>query len=1162
MSTDPRLPALDFATLRQEGVRLLERLASPGWTDFNAHDPGITILEQLCYALTDLAYRCDFEVKDLLAGGAGIGGLPGPEEALTCSPVTAADLRRAVIDLDDVKNAWVEPAEAQPAVYYDPGDDTLYLEKGPQRRPVVLRGLSRVVVEAEDDKQASNTAGEVAARVSRRLQESRGLCEDFAAAAVLRPLAVRVRARVEVGPVDDPDRLLTDVYEVLAGYVAPRPRFRGLAEALASERGIDEVLNGPGLRHGWLSDAELAARERKEALRASDLVQLIMDVEGVRGVHDLRLEAGDQKADWYLDLGQDRGAAPYLDVEGSDVRLVRGQVTGATDPARVLTLFQERQLAAREPAPRSELAAPAGRDRRVGRYLSIQHHLPEAYGVGPVGLPGPATPERQAQARQLKAYLAIFDQLLANAFAQLAGVRTLFSAEQEPPVSYFAQVLNDPRLGLEEVRTLGGRAHAARLRAITEEPEGTGGGEEARRRSRFLNHLLARFAEDFTDYTLALGRSSGVGPADGAGGSSEVAARSAFLKEYAVLGHDRGRACDATGKTPWEVSNVSGLARRVAGKLGLLPYRPRPLAGVPESDGGGFHLWEHILLRPGPADDDRRRPAAALGLSRGLLAQPVREDPYSAQVSFLFPDWVARFQPVEARSLIGAILRREAPAHLVVHLAWLNREQMALWEAAQEDWAAGEPETVKRRDARDRMIVLLGLGSPFPLRDLRLTYPAQVPLGLPAEVRIRAGQAGVRYQLCDEDGNPLPGLPDAVGGKEGAVLRTPPVTRDVTCTVRATRKTRDGRGEVEAYLNEVVAVRVGLDTGLAVSFEGGAATVAVDFGYSGGRRVVVQRGQEGVSYELVEESAGGRTVSAAAVPGKGLGQPTVIELPLANEKEDRLLRVRAFRTADPGGEKKLLDAALRVNVRPNPAVMVTAEPAVVDFRTQAAVTLTGCQASVTYELYARRLTAADYLPQKAPGCLEVPTGGAPVLIATAERVAEWILPGSLTSEGPFPGSGDRRTHGLSLRAEDTLYIVRATKVDSKETLQLDRVAVVLVRPAPDPEVAAREAAVPAGSAGMVLVRGTQAGVSYQLQKDADGSPVGRPGFHVDDRGVGSVRVEVDLVVGEPEPAGGNREVWLPTDPVQQATTYRVLATKVLSGLTAPVKGKATIDVAK
>ncbi len=55
----PDHPALDFDFLRQEGIEHIQRLAGHRWTDYNHHEPGITILEQLCYALTDLAYRND-----------------------------------------------------------------------------------------------------------------------------------------------------------------------------------------------------------------------------------------------------------------------------------------------------------------------------------------------------------------------------------------------------------------------------------------------------------------------------------------------------------------------------------------------------------------------------------------------------------------------------------------------------------------------------------------------------------------------------------------------------------------------------------------------------------------------------------------------------------------------------------------------------------------------------------------------------------------------------------------------------------------------------------------------------------------------------------------------------------------------------------------------
>ena len=67
----PEHPVLDYAGLVAEGIRQLERLSDGRWTDFNAHDPGITILEAACYALTDLGYRIFHDIPDLLAEGGG-----------------------------------------------------------------------------------------------------------------------------------------------------------------------------------------------------------------------------------------------------------------------------------------------------------------------------------------------------------------------------------------------------------------------------------------------------------------------------------------------------------------------------------------------------------------------------------------------------------------------------------------------------------------------------------------------------------------------------------------------------------------------------------------------------------------------------------------------------------------------------------------------------------------------------------------------------------------------------------------------------------------------------------------------------------------------------------------------------------------------------------
>src|SRR5262245_44320602 len=110
----PVPPAQDFYGLRRKGIELIAQTGSRWWTDYNVHDPGITILEALCYAITDLAYRIGWDIEDILAPSAASPGDPYPGQAfytarriLTVSPVTPDDLRRVLIDLESVRNAWI-----------------------------------------------------------------------------------------------------------------------------------------------------------------------------------------------------------------------------------------------------------------------------------------------------------------------------------------------------------------------------------------------------------------------------------------------------------------------------------------------------------------------------------------------------------------------------------------------------------------------------------------------------------------------------------------------------------------------------------------------------------------------------------------------------------------------------------------------------------------------------------------------------------------------------------------------------------------------------------------------------------------------------------------------------------------------------------------------
>lgn len=82
-------------------------------------------------------------------------------------------------------------------------------------------------------------------------------------------------------------------------------------------------------------------------------------------------------------------------------------------------------------------------------YYSLQHHFPECYGLGDRGLSGNASPGYQAEVRQLKAYLLIYDYLLANTGKQLKEIRNLLTLEE--PEEVFREM---PKVTIREIEKL------------------------------------------------------------------------------------------------------------------------------------------------------------------------------------------------------------------------------------------------------------------------------------------------------------------------------------------------------------------------------------------------------------------------------------------------------------------------------------------------------------------------------------------------------------------------------------------------------------------------------------------------------------------------------------------------------------------------------------
>jgi hypothetical protein len=598
----PEYPSINYAYLRQAGIARLERLVGRLWTDFNTHDPGVTILEQLCYALSDLGYRIDYDIRDLLASADVplYRSLYSPAEILTSANVTLADLRRLLLDCDGVQNAWVMPTDTPEVVLYaDPTDTGLYLEPASDRAALTLHGVYRVLVDSD----LSRSGPELLAEVQALLSAQRGLAEQFEPPTLLRKQPITVTATVEIGSIEAPEQLLATIYAALAHSIAPRIRFYSLPEMLARGKRVDEIMDGPPLRRGFIDDDELQALERRPGLRSSDLIRVIMSLPGVRAVNgfSLSLAPHGRPEAWYLDLSQAafKDTSPVLDIETPTfttpaISLVRNGVPLQMHADALIAKFKQLRQATTAPVlpeAQRDIRLDPGRDRRIERYYSIQHQFPANYGIGEAGLSESASPQRKAQARQLQAYLLFFDQLLADQLAQLAHVGELFSFHTPQPQSYFSQPIDEPRLGLAPIwAEPDPQSRADRLQTMVEDPHSPTGAE---RKNRFLNHLLARFGEGFADYTAH--SAAAINPTE------LIAAKSAFLADYRALGAARGQGFN-TSIPAWGSANISGLQKRISLKLGIIDYRLRDLADLQAHDPGGFYIVEPILLRPQPAD--------------------------------------------------------------------------------------------------------------------------------------------------------------------------------------------------------------------------------------------------------------------------------------------------------------------------------------------------------------------------------------------------------------------------------------------------------------------------------------------------------------------------------------------------------------------------------
>lgn len=587
------LDDLDFEFLKKQGISYIEALGGGLWTDYNAHDPGITILEALCYAITDLGARINLPLEKLLAEKDNPSFLSDQfltaDKALPIKPVTANDYRKLFIDLPGIKNAWLK--RHCKTVYVNCKADTLAYQpfeiETNKQKEFNLNGLYDILIELDAQAEIDLETAKIAVRET--YHTHRNLCEDLVDIEEVKPFPIAVCAQIEVLPEADEEKVHALVLQAIENYLSPEIRFYSLKDMLNKGYSTDVIFNGPLLKNGFIDTQELQATTLTKEVRLTDLIKIIQAIEGVDVIRDITINNCTGKklenAGWNICITDNR--KPVLCTKSS-FSYFKGFLPLNIDKEKVAIYREEQAEDIKNDidfiASQSKtLDLPKGDYLDTGSYTTIQNDFPDVYAIGQTGSKANATVAEKAKAKQLKAYLLFFDQILATYMAHIEKVKDLFSIQGQLSTTYFTQLVEDIKNRDELVSNNYNTDEALSTLLFT---TNTKLDDSTKRRNQILDHLLARFAENFSEYAFLMKQLYSSNK-----DKEVIKTKERFLQSYETIGCERPLSFNYYRQNPenlWNTNNVSAFQKRIALLTGNPDFSRRNFSDDP------LELYEEI----------------------------------------------------------------------------------------------------------------------------------------------------------------------------------------------------------------------------------------------------------------------------------------------------------------------------------------------------------------------------------------------------------------------------------------------------------------------------------------------------------------------------------------------------------------------------------------
>lgn len=436
-----------YADLQKRTLDELQNLSGNVWTDYNPHDPGVTIADIANYALTELAYKLGFDLEDYLADNNGRYpvekyGLFTDKEVYPVSAVTEDDYRKLILaQFPVIENVKVE-TDSEHGIYH------FRLRLSP-----FFKGT------------------DITERVRRFFHKHRNLCENVGEVAIDEPKNLLFSADMEIEAGSDATDLLVQVFyttmQYLAGSVKIEPKPQDGFATLAPEGWYD----------GPVGDLRVTIPEQKDT--ETELYHTLMKIDGVKGfktcyfyedtpdgVCDYRRK-NDFKGVYKLDIPNDlslikvRKGNEEVAIDSDRFKEKLRAIYFTKSTSRIRFFMQER--GGQDGGFMQALLDDTMREaeyRDVYEHYPIENDLPRCYRTNEGDFTRKMPDAEKAQIRNFGNYLEMFDLVMERGLKGLDNVKALLSLRELSANTTKSKTLSRQRLTM--------RKNNDRFRDITE----------------------------------------------------------------------------------------------------------------------------------------------------------------------------------------------------------------------------------------------------------------------------------------------------------------------------------------------------------------------------------------------------------------------------------------------------------------------------------------------------------------------------------------------------------------------------------------------------------------------------------------------------------------------------------------------------------------------